>query len=101
MVLEAGKRHASGLGPGFRGRVIAPDADDYERARRVHNAAVDRHPAMIVRPTDADDVALAVAHAQERGLPLVSRAGGHSMAGLGTADGALLLDLSDMRGVEI
>ena len=101
MVLEETARHASGLGPGFRGRVIAPDADDYDRARRVHNAAVDRHPALIVRPTDADDVALVVAYAQERGLPLVVRAGGHSMAGHGTGDGALLLDLSAMRGVEI
>ncbi len=101
MVLQETARHTSGLGPGFRGRVIAPGADDYGRARRVHNAAVDRHPALIVRPTDADEVALVVAHAQEQGLPLVVRAGGHSMAGHGTADGALVLDLSDMRGVEI
>jgi hypothetical protein len=81
--------------------VITPAADDYDRARRVNNAAVDRHPALIVRPADADDVARVVAHAQERGLPLVVRAGGHSMAGHGTGDGALVLDLSDMRGVEI
>jgi FAD/FMN-containing dehydrogenase len=101
VVPEEAARHASGLGPGFRGRVIAPDADDYDRARRVHNAAVDRHPALIVRPTDADDVALVVAHAQERGLPLVVRAGGHSMGGHSTGDGALLLDLSSMRAVEI
>lgn len=94
-------RHATVLGPGFRGRVIAPDAHDYERARRVHNASVDRYPALIVRPADADDVALVVAHAQERDLPLVIRAGGHSMAGHSTGDGALLLDLSAMRGVEI
>ena len=101
MVLEEAARHPSGLGPGFRGRVIAPDADDYDRARRVHNAAVDRHPALIVRPTDADDVALVVAYAQERGLPLVIRAGGHSMGGHSTGDGALVLDLSAMRDVEI
>lgn len=101
MVLEEMARHTTGLGPGFRGRVIMPDADDYHRARRVRNAAVDRHPALIVRPTDADEVALVVVQAQERGLPLVVRAGGHSMAGHGTADGALVLDLSDMRGVEI
>ncbi|HSI99140.1 MAG TPA: FAD-binding oxidoreductase [Patescibacteria group bacterium] len=81
--------------------MITPDADDYHRARRVRNAAVERHPALIVRPTDADEVALVVAQAQERGLPLVVRAGAHSMAGHGTADGALVLDLSDMRDVEI
>ena len=101
MVLQETARHGSGLGPGFQGRVIAPDADDYDRARRVHNAAVDRRPALIARPTDAADVALLVAHARDRGLPLVVRAGGHSMAGHGTGDGALGLDLSAMRDVEI
>jgi hypothetical protein len=94
-------RFVTGLGRAFKGRVIAPEADDYDRARRVHNAAVDRHPALIVRPTDADEVALVVGHAQERGLPLVVRAGGHSMAGHGTGDEALVLDLSAMRDVEI
>lgn len=101
MVLKETARPAAGLGPGFGGHVIAPDADDYDRARRVHNAAIDRHPAAIARPTDAADVALAVAHAQERGLPLVIRAGGHSMGGHGTGDGSLVVDLSAMRDVEI
>ena len=100
-MLESADRMTTGLGRAFRGRVIMPDADDYDRARRVHNAAIDRHPALIVRPTDADDVALVVAHAQERDVPLVVRAGGHSMAGHSTADGALVLDLSEMRDVEI
>ena len=101
MVLQETAPYASDLGPGFRGRLISPEADDYDRARRVHNAAVDRRPALIARPTDAADVALLVAHAQDRGLQLAVRAGGHSMAGHGTGDGALLLDLSAMRGVEI
>jgi FAD/FMN-containing dehydrogenase len=101
VVLQETARHAPGIGPRFRGRVITPDADDYDRVRRVRNAAIDRRPALIVRPTDADDVAIVVAHAQEQGLPLIVRAGGHSMAGHGTGDGALLLDLSAMRGVEI
>jgi FAD/FMN-containing dehydrogenase len=101
VVLEQTARHALGLGPRFRGRVIAPGADDYDRARRVRNAAVDRHPALIVRPADAEDVVIAVTHAQEQGLPLVVRAGGHSMAGHGTGDGALVLDLSALRDVEV
>jgi FAD/FMN-containing dehydrogenase len=101
MVIDETVRRASGLGSGFRGRVITADADDYDRARRVHNAAVDRRPALIARPIDADDVTLVVAHAQERGLPLVIRAGGHSMGGHSTGDGALVLDLSAMRDVRI
>jgi FAD/FMN-containing dehydrogenase len=100
-MLERADRIATGLGHAFKGRVIMPDAHDFDRARRVHNAAVDRHPALIARPTDADDVALVVAHAQERGVPLVIRAGGHDMGGHSTGDGALVVDLSAMRDVEI
>lgn len=101
MVLQVASRHASGLGPGFQGQVIQPGASDYDRARRINNASVDRHPALIVRPTDADDVAIVVRRAQERGLPLVVRAGGHSMGNHSTGDGALVLDLSAMRDVQI
>jgi FAD/FMN-containing dehydrogenase len=100
-MLEQTSRPAPRLGTDFRGRVIAPGAADYDRARRVYFANVDRHPALIVRPADADDVTLAVSWAQEHGLPLVVRAGGHSMAGHGTGDDALVLDLSAMRDVVI
>ncbi|MCI0585021.1 MAG: FAD-binding oxidoreductase [Chloroflexi bacterium] len=81
--------------------MISPESDDYDRARRVHNAAVDRRPAVIARPTDVADVALLIAHARDRGLPLVVRAGGHSMGGHSTGDGVLLVDLSSMHDVEI
>ncbi|MEK6719433.1 MAG: FAD-binding oxidoreductase [Chloroflexota bacterium] len=94
-------RSAAGLHGAFRGQVLEPGDRDYDQARRVHNAAADRHPALIVRPTEAEDVALVVAHARETGLPLVVRAGGHSMANHSTGDGALVLDLSAMRGIDI
>jgi len=92
---------AEGFDRAFRGRVLAPGDRDYDHARRVHNAAADRHPALIVRPIDAEDVALVIAHARETGLPLIVRAGGHSMANHSTGDGALVLDLSAMHGIEI
>ncbi len=98
---KAGLDGTLGLDGAFRGQVLAPGDRDYDQARRVHNAAADRHPALIVRPADAEDVALVVAHARETGLPLVVRAGGHSMANHSTGDGALVLDLSAMRGIDI
>jgi FAD/FMN-containing dehydrogenase len=101
VVLDETAQHATGFGPRFRGRVIPPGAPDYDRARRINNASVDRHPALVVRPTDADDVATVVKGAQERGLPLVVRAGGHSMGNHSTGDGAIVLDLSAMRDVQI
>jgi FAD/FMN-containing dehydrogenase len=83
------------------GRVIAPDDPDYESARLVINAAVDRRPALIVRPADAADVSLAVSLARAKGLELAIRGGGHSLAGHGTSDGGLVLDMSNMRGLHI
>lgn len=101
MVVQQTTWQISDLGAGFRGRLMTPEADGYERARRVHNAAVDRRPALIALPTDADDVVLLVRYARDRGLPLVVRAGGHSMAGHSTGDGALVVDLSAMRHLEV
>jgi FAD/FMN-containing dehydrogenase len=83
------------------GRVIAPDDPDYESARLVVSAAVDRRPALIIRPADATDVSLAVSLARANGLELAIRGGGHSLAGHGTSDGGLVLDMSNMRGLHI
>ena len=83
------------------GAVIAPDHPDYESARMVLNGAIDRRPALIVRPADAADVSLSVSFAGAHGLELAIRGGGHSLAGHGTSDGGLVLDMSTMRGIHI
>ena len=56
---------------------------------------------MIVRVADADDVARGIALARENGLELAVRSGGHSGAGHGVSDGGIVLDLADMRALEI
>lgn len=83
------------------GRVIVPGEPDYESARLVVNAAVDRRPALILRPADSADVSLSVSLAHANGLELAIRGGGHSLAGHGTSDGGLVLDMSNMRGLHI
>lgn len=83
------------------GEVVAPDDPEYESARLVVNAAVDRRPALIVRPADSADVALAVSLARANGLELAVRGGGHSFAGHGTSDGGLILDMSKMRALHV
>jgi FAD/FMN-containing dehydrogenase len=85
----------------FKGRVIGPDDSDYDEARQVFMGAIDRHPALIVRAADADDVARTIALARERGLELAVRSGGHSSAGHGVSEGGVVLDLADMRALEI
>ena len=85
----------------FKGRVIGPDDSDYDQARQVFMGAFDRRPALIVRAADADDVARTIALARERGLELAVRSGGHSAAGHGVSEGGVVLDLADMRALEI
>jgi FAD/FMN-containing dehydrogenase len=83
------------------GRLIVPGDEDYEAARKVHQAAVDVRPLAIVRAADARDVAFTVLFARDNELELAVRGGGHSAAGYGTVDGGLVLDLADMRGLHI
>jgi len=85
----------------LRGRIILPADAEYEEARHVHNLAVEKHPLAIIQAADTADVALVVDVARETGLDLAIRGGGHSLAGYGTVDGGLVLDLSQMRGLHI
>lgn len=45
---------------GFRGQALLPDEAGYDSARRIWNASIDKHPGLIVRCSDADDVVRAV-----------------------------------------
>jgi FAD/FMN-containing dehydrogenase len=83
------------------GAVIRPGDDGYEEARRVYNAMIDARPAAIVRCQTADDVVAVVRHAAEKGMPVAIRGGAHSVPGFGTADGAIVADLSGMQSVEV
>ena len=85
----------------FAGEVLRPGDRGYDEARVVWNGMIDRHPALIVRPTSADDVATAVRFARERELVVAVRCGGHSIPGLSTCDDGILIDLSRMRGTEV
>ena len=89
------------LREGVRGEVTLPEDEGYEQARRVYNAMIDRRPAAVLRAANAGDVMAAVSFARENGLELAVRGGGHSVPGFGTWDGALVIDLSGMRGVRV
>ena len=89
------------VGAVARGRVIRPGDDDYDAARTVQNGAVDRHPALIVKVADADDVARVVTIARDGGLELAIRCGGHSAAGHGTTDDGVVIDLSELKSIDI
>jgi FAD/FMN-containing dehydrogenase len=83
----------------FRGPVLVPGTPEYEESRPVENLAIDRHPGLIIRCSGEADVIDGVNLAREHGLLLAVRGGGHHVAGHGTVDGGLVLDMRDMNGV--
>ncbi|HUP26818.1 MAG TPA: FAD-binding oxidoreductase [Chloroflexia bacterium] len=85
----------------LKGRVIAPGERDYDKARTVFYGGVDRHPLAVVRAAIASDVSQVVLAAREAGLPLAVRSGGHSFAAHGVCDDGIVLDLSEMKGIEL
>lgn len=91
----------SRVGDELAGRVFAPGDPGYEEARVVFPGDVDRRPALIARVADAADVSRVVSIARETGLELAIRGGGHSGAGHGVSDGGIVIDLRDMRTMDI
>ncbi len=82
-----------------KGPVLPPGDTGFEESRTVWNAMIDRTPAIVLRCLGNADVIAGIHFAREHGLLLCIKGGGHNIAGLATADGALMLDLSLMRGV--
>jgi hypothetical protein len=83
------------------GIVLCPGDEGYEKTRHVWNGIIDRHPAVIARCASESDVIAAVNFARENQLLVAVRGGGHNVAGHGTCDHGLVIDLSLMKGIEV
>src|SRR6266498_3832911 len=85
----------------FPGHVIAPEDAEYDAARTTFYGGIDRHPAVIIRVQNADDVARVISLARNTGMELAIRSGGHSVVGHCVSEGGIVLDLSRMRDLQI
>ena len=89
------------LAASLKGRLLLADDAGYDDARRVLNASIDKHPALIVQATGAADVASAVDFARENSLLVAVKCGGHSPSGKSTCDRGMIIDLSPFQGVRV
>jgi FAD/FMN-containing dehydrogenase len=83
------------------GEVIATDDPRYDAARQVYYGGFDHRPAAVVRVASSADVAAVVRYAGETGVELAVRGGGHSLAGYGTTEGGVVLDLSALDDLDL
>jgi FAD/FMN-containing dehydrogenase len=89
------------LGGQLRGKLLIPGDHGYDDARHGYNRLHDRRPAVVIRPADGDDIARALEFATSAGLEVAVRSGGHSLAGYGTTEGGVLIDLSAMQAIHL
>ena len=85
----------------LRGELIQPTDANYDEARKVYNAMIDKHPALIVRCVDVADVISAVNFGRKNHLTIAARGGGHNGPGFGTCEDGLVIDLSCMKGIRV
>lgn len=83
------------------GAVVAPGDAEFEEARKIWNASADRRPALIARCEGTSDVQRTLAFATDVGLPVALRSGGHSVAGFSTCDDGIVIDLSNLKAVNV
>ncbi|MBS1747437.1 MAG: FAD-binding oxidoreductase [Bacteroidetes bacterium] len=81
----------------LNGKLIAQGDPEYDEARKVYNAMINKHPKMIAFCANVDDVVECVNTARENNLLLAIRSGGHNAGGLGICDDGLVIDLSMMK----
>jgi FAD/FMN-containing dehydrogenase len=85
----------------IKGCVLTPDDPNYDEARQIWNAMIDRRPAVIVQPADAGDVGPAIQFARANALEISVRGAGHNIAGNAVCDAGTMIDFSNMRNVRV
>lgn len=89
------------LATAIRGDVVLPDDEEYDEARKIWNAMVDKRPAAIVYCQNVNDAKTALGFARANGLPIAIRGGGHGVAGKALVDDGMVIDMSRMKGIRV
>ena len=82
-------------------RWIDAGSAEYDERRRLFNAMIDDRPRIIAACEGSADVKDALERAARDRLPVAVRSGGHSVAGLSSNDGGLVIDVRPMKAIDI
>ncbi|MGH2758515.1 MAG: FAD-binding oxidoreductase [Actinomycetota bacterium] len=85
----------------IRGNVLTPEDPGFVMVRAPYNAMHPGRPALVIQAGGTADVIDAVNFARTQGLMVAIRGGGHSVAGLSSVDGGMLIDLAAMNAAEV
>ena len=85
----------------LRGEVLRPGHPGYDAARTLFNAMIDKHPALIARCREREDVLRALEFGRSSDIPVAVRGGGHNVAGKALCDGGIVIDLSEMKRIQV
>ena len=91
----------SSLASGLDGKLIQQGDAVYDETRAIWNAMIDKRPGLIVQCASTSDVVTAVNFARAHDLLVAVRGAGHNIAGKAVWDDALMIDLSQMKGVRV
>jgi FAD/FMN-containing dehydrogenase len=85
----------------IQGKVIQPGDEEYNSARKIWNGVIDKKPGVIVQCKGKEDVIACVNFARNNKIPVSVRGGGHNVAGNSLCDDGIVIDLSNMRSVQV
>jgi len=87
----------------FEGTIILPGDTNYDRARMVasFNPRTDKHPRLIARCLNSEDVVLALEFARSQSFEIAVRAGGHDLLGASVCEGGIAIDVSQMKSIVV
>ena len=91
--------HISQFMSGFHGQVLTRGDPDYDTARKVFNAMIDRRPDVIAQCATSGDVTQAINFARQQGVPISVRGTGHNVAGYAVCNDGVVIDLSPMKNI--
>src|SRR5215204_6637248 len=85
----------------IKGKVLTAGDAEYDNARKVWNAMIDRKPAFIAQCTNADDISECVRFARKNNMIVSIKGGGHNVAGNAVCEAGLMIDLSKMKEIRV